>query len=79
MTFLLVSLAISIANFRLREVTRSNLAVILAGIVLIIATISLMISYLLANAVTDLLWIGFIYVSVVAIVLIHGSFRAGHV
>jgi amino acid transporter len=79
MTFLLVSLAISIANFRLREVTRSNSAVILAGVVLIIATISVMISYLLADAVTDLLWIGLIYVSVAAIVLIHGSFRAGHV
>jgi len=79
MTFLLVSLAISIANFRLRETTRSNSAVILAGVALILATISVMISYLVANAVTDLLWMGLVYVSVAAIVVLHGSFRADRV
>jgi amino acid transporter len=63
MTFLLVSLAVAIANFRLRGVTNANLGIVLAAIALITTTIVLMIIYLLKHEIDTLLKILFIYIS----------------
>jgi amino acid transporter len=63
MTFLLVSLAVAVANFRLRGVTKANPGIVLAAIALITTTIVLMIIYLLKHEIDTLLKILFIYIS----------------
>jgi len=68
MTFLFVSVAVSIANFRLRSQTGSRAELILAGIVLMLATIVIMIIYLWQQAPTDLAWIFSIYLAIVVTV-----------
>ena len=56
MTFLLVSLAVSVANLRLRSRTRARVPLVLAGIVLMLATIALMVHYL-ATTSPHTLWV----------------------
>jgi len=68
MTFLIVSLAVSIANFRLRNQTGSRAVIIAAGMVLILATIVIMCIYLWRHAPTNLAWISSIYGSIIFLV-----------
>jgi hypothetical protein len=65
MTFLLVSIGITIANFRLRHVTRSRPALILAGLLLMSATVLTLIVYLWQHSRDTLQAIGLIYLAVI--------------
>ncbi len=75
MTFLLVSLAVAIANFRLMRVTKANPGIVLAAISLITITIVLMIVYLLEHERDILLEILSIYVSVAAAFVVYIIFK----
>ena len=79
MTFLLVSLAISVANLKLRRQTRSRAAVVLLGMTLMLATVSIMIIYLSRNSPYQLAWILSIYASVALVVSIYRFLHASHV
>ena len=70
MTFLIVSLAVSIANFRLRNQTSARADIVLSGITLIFVTIAIMIVYLWQHARSDLIWIGSIYTTIVLLVFV---------
>jgi amino acid transporter len=67
MTFLLVSIGVSIANLRLRTETKSDIWVILLGILLMVATICTLIIYLWLTQKTILLLTGVIYLTVAII------------
>ena len=69
MTFLIVSCAVSIANFRLRKQTGARADIVLLGIALLVATITIMIVYLWQHARSDLIWTGSIYVTIVLLVV----------
>jgi len=56
MTFLLVSLAISIANLKLHRRTGSSVPVILLGVVLLLATIATLAGYLWQQDRGSLYW-----------------------
>jgi len=73
MTFLLVSLAVAVANLVLHRTTGANLAVILLSILLMGATIGIMIYYLYTREPKTLTDIGFIYLLITTLFLI---FRA---
>lgn len=77
MTFLLVSMGVAIANLRLRARTRSNLALVLAGLGLTGITAVLLVTYLWRTNHGALVWIGAIYVAAVGAELIFGH-RRGH-
>jgi len=79
MTFLLVSLAISVANLKLRRQTRSRAAIVLLGMALMLATVSIMIIYLSRNSPYELAWILSIYASVALVVSIYRFLHASHV
>jgi amino acid transporter len=68
MTFLIVSLAVSIANFRLRNQTGSHAVFVATGVALILATIVIMCIYLWRHAPINLAWISSIYVSIILLV-----------
>jgi amino acid transporter len=75
MTFLIVSLAVSIANFRLRHRTECRSAFVVTGIVLILATIVIMCTYLWQHAASDLAWISSIYGSIILLVVVFERVR----
>jgi amino acid transporter len=79
MTFLIVSLAVSIANFRLRSQTGSRAVLVAVGMVLILATIVIMCIYLWRHAPTNLAWISSIYGSIVFLVFALQYLRSRHV
>ena len=79
MTFLIVSLAVSIANFRLRNQTGSRAVLIITGAALILSTIVIMCVYLWQNAPGDLVWISSIYGSIVFFVFALQYLRSRHV
>lgn len=54
LTFLLVSIAVCVANLKLRDVTRSALTPVIAGIVLMLTTVVLLVLYLAKNNVPAL-------------------------
>ena len=66
MTFLLVSIGITIANYKLRDVTRSRPVLILLGLVLMTATVTTLIIYLWQHSRDTLYTIGLIYLTVIA-------------
>ena len=67
MTFLLVSMAVSIANLRLRKTTHSRPWLIWLGLLLMGVTVILLLVYLWQTQRTTLAWIGGIYaVAIVA-------------
>jgi len=65
MTFLLVSIGITIANFTLREATKSKAILILPGLILMLATVITLIIYLWQTKRGTLEWIGGIYLIVI--------------
>ena len=79
MTFLIVSLAVSIANFRLRNQTGSRSVFVVTGMALILATIVIMCVYLWRHAPTNLAWISSIYGSIILLVFALQYLRARHV
>ena len=70
MTFLLVSLAVAVANLVLRRQTGSCLIVILASILLMVSTVGLMIYYLYHHEPGTLLDIGLIYLLIITLFLV---------
>ena len=79
MTFLIVSLAVSIANFRLRNQTGSRSVFVVTGLALILATIVIMCVYLWRHAPTNLVWISSIYGSIILLVFALQYLRSRHV
>lgn len=67
MTFLLVSIGVSIANFRLRNRTGSSVWIILIGLVLMCTTVALLIGYLWLHSRSTLYWIVFLYLAVIGV------------
>jgi len=61
MTFLCVSLAVTVANFKLRRVTAANSMYVILGGMLLLATITTLIAYLWMHSYSSLLWIVGIY------------------
>lgn len=65
LTFLLVSLAINIANYKLRHKTKANPYYIVLGTVLLLMTIGALLVYLVQNSFENLIWIAGIYLMLV--------------
>ncbi|MBL4590332.1 MAG: amino acid permease [Phycisphaerales bacterium] len=61
LTFLLVSLGVGIANYRLRAITRANPTIVLCGIMVVALTIGLLLSYMWSHDRSTLASIGLIY------------------
>ena len=74
-TFLLVSIAVSLANIKLIKTTKSNLWLILLGVALMTATIITLIVYLYENNANTLILIGAIYLIVIIIELLFSKRR----
>ena len=72
MTFLIVSMAITVANIALRAETKSRLSLCLAGLVLMAATAVLLAVHLARTDPATLAWIGAIYAAVVLGELAYG-------
>jgi amino acid transporter len=79
MTFLIVSLAVSIANFRLRNQTGSRPVIVLTGMALILATIVIMCVYRWRHSPANLAWISSIYGSIIFLVFALQYLRSRHV
>nr|WP_261344291.1 APC family permease [Gimesia alba] len=58
MTFLLISLAVSVANLKLRKITNSNLWLILLGMTLMLTTIGLLVLHLWQENHQLFFWLG---------------------
>ncbi len=69
MTFLLVSIGISVANLRLLEKTKSKAWMVLLGILLMAATVCTLIYYLWNNQLVTLVWIVLFYLVVIIVEL----------
>jgi amino acid transporter len=69
-TFLLVSWAVTIANWKLRKQTRAKPVLILLGLILIPATLATMVAYLWHNDPTTLFIIGAIYLAIIVLEMI---------
>ena len=65
LTFLLVSIAVSVANFRLRTVTGSRAWIVVAGIGLMLTTVVLLIIQLWSETRQTLATVGILYLAVV--------------
>ncbi len=65
MTFLLVSIAVSVANFKLRSVTRSNTGLVLLGIVLMLTTVCLLTLHLWKTDQETFIWLGGFYLAII--------------
>ena len=61
MTFLLVSLGISLANLKLHKQTQSKPWLVVTGAILLAVTILTLLIYLMTNAPSQLLWIGCLF------------------
>ena len=70
MTFLLVSVAVSFANFRLRQQTGAQPVIVIAGIALMLTTIATMVVYLWMNSRSDLFWMASVYGFVILMVIV---------
>ena len=75
MTFLLVSIGVSVANLRLRKDTGSNIWLVLVGILLMSATAVTLAWYLWLNDKTALIVMGGIYLVVLAFELLFSKRR----
>lgn len=73
MTFLLVSIAVSVANFRLRSITNSNAGIILIGMGLMFATVILLLGHLWSHERPTLFWLVgfFLSIAIVEIFFCH--------
>jgi amino acid transporter len=65
MTFLLVSIAVSVANLRLRAITDSNVWLVLLGISLMLTTVALLLVYLVRDSPATLLWMSALFGTIV--------------
>ncbi len=75
MTFLGVSLAVTVANFKLRRVTAANSAYVVLGGMLLLATIATLITYLWMHSYSSLRWIISIYAGVAILAVLFYRFH----
>jgi amino acid transporter len=75
MTFLCVSLAVTVANFKLRHLTAANSVYIVLGGMLLLATITTLITYLWTHSYSSLRWIISIYAGVAILAVLFFRFR----
>lgn len=74
LTFLLVSLAVNIANFKLRSKTGANTYYILLGSILLLFTIATLIYYLIMHSPQILVWIVGVYCMIIVLESINNYF-----
>ncbi len=67
MTFLLVSIAVSVANFKLRAITKSNLWLIFLGIALMLVTVTLLSLHLWNKDRETFFWLGGFYLTIIIV------------
>jgi len=65
LTFLLVSLSVGVANYKLRATTGAKPAIVISGIVVVIMTIALLLVYMWNNERQTLVSIGLLYGAVI--------------
>ena len=61
MTFLIVSIGVSIANIKLKSLTHPNIPLAISGLILMLITTSIIIAYVLRTNIVEALSIGLIY------------------
>lgn len=64
LTFLLVSIGVSVANYRLRRETSSNRWIVLLGIVLMLTTVALLAQHLWSQDRSTLIWVSGLFGSI---------------
>ncbi len=69
-TFLLVSLAVSVANWRLRAITGSQAWLILLGVGLMLITLGLLIVHLATQKPATLAWLGMFFAAIIVVELL---------
>ncbi len=74
MTFLLVSLAVNIANYKLRHKTQSNAYYIIVGSILVLFTIGTLIVYLVIHSPEKLIWIVSVYIVLILLEAVNNHF-----
>lgn len=74
LTFLFVSLAVNVANYKLRETTGANPYYILLGALLVFFTIATLVYYLLIHAAQELIWILSIYMVIIILEVLNSYF-----
>ena len=74
LTFLFVSLAVNIANYKLRNLTGANSYFIILGVLLLLFTIATLLYYLAEHSPQELIWILSIYVVIILLEIIYKSF-----
>ncbi len=67
LTFLLVSIAVSVANLKLRAITGSNVSLVLLGLGLMLATVSLLLVHLWNENRDTFLWVGGFFLAIVIV------------
>jgi amino acid transporter len=70
LTFLIVSIGVSVANLRMHKDTGSWRSVIVLGILLMVSTIVALVTYLLLNDVATLASIGALYAGIISVELV---------
>jgi len=78
LTFLFVSLAVNLANFKLRHKTKANAMYIILGSILLLFTISVLLVYLFVHSVQNLFFILCIYTGLICFELINKYFQDNH-
>jgi len=74
LTFLLVSLSVNLANFKLRHKTKANPYYVVIGSGLLLFTIGVLVLYLIKHSIQNLLWIITIYIVLVLFELLDKYF-----
>lgn len=74
LTFLLVSLAVNIANYKLRHKTGANLYYIILGSILLLFTIGTLVYYLAIHSPENLIWIIGVYAVLIFLEMINTYF-----
>ena len=74
LTFLLVSLAINIANYKLRQKTEANTYYIVLGSLLLLFTIGTLIVYLIQHSPQILIWIVTVYMVLIFFEIVYNYF-----
>ena len=74
LTFLLVSLAINIANYRLRHKTKANIYYIILGSLLLLFTIGTLLVYLVQHSPQILIWIVTVYAVLIVSEVVNNYF-----
>ncbi|MGV6814592.1 MAG: APC family permease [Phycisphaerales bacterium] len=75
LTFLLVSIGVGIANYKLRAITNANGPIVISGIVVVLITIALLLYYMWNHERSTIYSIGVLYAVVIAAELIYSKWQ----